>query len=74
MVGPGCWAVYLSPLCKHCESDRLEQKGTPEEEMVGRHDRLHGREFEQAPGVGDGQGGLRAVVHGVTKSQTRLSD
>ena len=26
--------------------------------MVGRHHRLHGREFEQAPGVGDGQGGL----------------
>ena len=73
MVGPGCWAVYLSPLCKHCESDRLEQKGTPEEEMVGRHDRLHGREFEQAPGVGDGQGGLRAVVHGIAKSLTELN-
>ena len=26
-----------------------------EDEMVGRH---HGLEFEQAPGVGDGQGGL----------------
>ena len=30
--------------------------------------------FEQAPGVGDGQGSLRAAVHGVTKSWTRLSD
>jgi len=29
--------------------------------------------FEKAPGVGDGQGNL-AAVHGVTKSQTRLSD
>ena len=29
--------------------------------------------FEQAPGVGDGQG-RRAEVHGVTKSQTLLSD
>ena len=29
-----------------------------EGEMVGWHHRLHGREFEQAPGVGDGQGSL----------------
>ena len=29
-----------------------------EEEMVGWHHRLNGPEFEQAPGVGDGQGGL----------------
>ena len=26
--------------------------------MVGWHHRLSGHEFEQAPGVGDGQGGL----------------
>ena len=26
--------------------------------MVGRHHRLDGPEFEQAPGVGDGKGGL----------------
>ena len=26
--------------------------------MVGWHHRLDGREFEQAPGVGEGQGGL----------------
>ena len=26
--------------------------------MVGCHHRLNGREFEQAPGVGDGQGSL----------------
>ena len=29
-----------------------------EDEMVGRHRRLYGYEFEQAPGDGDGQGGL----------------
>ena len=29
-----------------------------EEKMVGWHHRLGGHEFEQAPGVGDGQGGL----------------
>ena len=26
--------------------------------MVGWHHRLNGHEFEQAPGIGDGQGGL----------------
>ena len=26
--------------------------------MVGRHHQLDGPDFEQAPGVGDGQGGL----------------
>ena len=29
-----------------------------EEEMIGCHDQLNGYEFEQAPGVGDGQGSL----------------
>ena len=29
-----------------------------EDEMVGWHHRLGGHEFEQAPGVGDGQGSL----------------
>ena len=29
-----------------------------EDEMVGWHHRLYGHEIEQAPGDGDGQGGL----------------
>ena len=29
-----------------------------EDEMVGWHHQVDGHEFEQAPGVGDGQGGL----------------
>ena len=29
-----------------------------EDEKVGWHHQLNGQEFEQAPGVGDGQGGL----------------
>ena len=45
-----------------------------EDEMVGWHRPLDGHEFEQAPGVGDGLGTLRAVVREVTKSRTRLSD
>ena len=35
-----------------------EEKGTTENEMVGWHHWLDGHVFEQAPGVGDGQGGL----------------
>ena len=34
------------------------RRGTTEDEMVGWHHRLDGHEFEQALGVGDGQGGL----------------
>ena len=37
---------------------RWEETGATEDEMVGWHHRLNGHEFEQAPGVGDGQGGL----------------
>ena len=36
---------------------RQEEKGTAVDEMVGWHHRL-GHEFEQAPGVGNGQGSL----------------
>ena len=39
-----------------------------EDEMVEWHHQLNEREFEQAPGVGDGQGSLRSAVHGVTES------
>ena len=35
-----------------------EEKGTREDEMIGWHHRLYGHEFEQALGVGDGQGRL----------------
>ena len=37
---------------------RWEEKGTTEDEMVGWYYWLDGHEFEQAPGDGDGQGGL----------------
>ena len=37
---------------------RQEEKGMTEDEMVGWHHWLNGHEFEQAPGVGDGQGSL----------------
>ena len=41
-----------------------------EDEMVGWHHQLNGHEFEQALGVGDGQGGLACWV---AKSQRQLS-
>ena len=37
---------------------RQEEKGITENEMIGWHHRLDGHEFEQAPGVGDGQRSL----------------
>ena len=51
-----------------------EEKRMTGDEMTGWHHQLDGRESEWTPGVGDGQGGLGAVIHGVAKSQTRLSD
>ena len=37
---------------------KQEKKETPEDEMIRWHHLLDGREFEQVPGVGDGQGSL----------------
>ena len=40
------------------KDQRQEEKGTTEDEMIGWHRWLNGHEFEQALGVGDGQGSL----------------
>ena len=66
------WLIWKDP--DGGEDGEQEEKRVTEDEMVEWHHWLHGHEFEQAPGVGDGQGGLGAAVHGVTKSQTRLRD
>ena len=57
--------AFALPLYLICECTSLfleglgqEEKGTTEDEMVGGHHQLDGHEFEQALGVGDGQGGL----------------
>ena len=45
-----------------------------EDEMVGWHHRLNGHEFQQTPGDVKDREPWCAAVHGVPKSQTRLSD
>ena len=42
-----------------------EEKGAAEDEMVGWHHSLNGRDFDQTPGDSEGQGS-----HGVTESDT----
>ena len=125
MLWPPDGKNWLTGKDPDAEKDwRQKEKGTREDKMVGWHHWLDGHEFEQAPGVGDGQGSLACcspwclkdldmtewlnwaetgllllllsyrrqwhptavllpgkshgwrslVVHGVAKSQTRLSD
>ena len=45
-----------------------------EDEMVGWHHRLNGHECEQTSGDSEDREAWRAAVHGVAKSQTRLSN
>ena len=49
---------------------RQKEKGTTEDEMVGRHHRLYGHECDQVPGDVKDKEAWRAAVHGVSKSQT----
>ena len=46
---------------------RKEEKGTTEDEMVGWHHWLNGYEFQQALGLGDGQGSLACCSPGCHK-------
>ena len=53
------WLIWKDP---DAEKDWCwEGKGLTEDEMVGWHDWLDGHAFEQAPGVGDGQGRVYGV-------------
>ena len=49
------WLIGKDP---DAGEDWRREKRTTEDEMVGWHHQLDGYEFEQAPGVGDGQGSL----------------
>ena len=73
---PVLWPPYEKNwfICKDPDAgkDWMWEKGMTGDEMLGWHHQLDGQEFEKAPGIGDGQGGL--AVHGVAKSRTRLSN
>ena len=45
---------YFGHLMQRTDSLEKTLMGMTEDEMVGWHHRLHGHEFEQAPGIGDG--------------------
>ena len=60
---PWCW-----------ERLRAGGEGPRKGEMVGWHPWLNGCEFEQTPGVSEGQGSWCAAVHGIAKSQIQLSN
>ena len=50
------WLIWKDPDAG--KDWRQEEKGTTEDEMVQWHHWLNGHEFEEAPGVGNGQGSL----------------
>ena len=47
---------------------RQEEKGMAEDEVVGWHHQLYGHEFDQAPGIGNGQEAWHAAVHGLQRA------
>ena len=60
---PILWPADLKNWLTGKDSDagkdwRQEEKVTTEDEVVGWHHRLYEHEFEQSPGVGEGQGSL----------------
>ena len=50
------WLIWKDPDAG--KDWRQEEKGMTEDEMIGWYDQLNGHEFEQALGVGEGQGSL----------------
>ena len=55
------------------KTEGRRRRGWQRMRRLGWHPRLDGHEFEQALGVGDGQGSPCYIVHRVAKSQIRLS-
>ena len=66
------WLIWKDP--DDGKDWRWDEKGTTEDKMVGWHHWLSEHEFEQIPGVGDGQGGLVCCSPWGCKVRARLSD
>ena len=81
-----CWSWNYNTLVTWCKESthwkrpwcwerlRAGGEGATEDEMVYWHYRLNGHEFKQTQGDCEDRGAWNATVHGVTKSQTQLSD
>ena len=63
------WLIWKDP---DAGKDWGQEKGTTENEVVGWHHRLDGCEFEEAPGVAEGQGSLVCCSPWVAMSWIRL--
>jgi len=66
---PIVWPLYIKHWLIGKDPDvgkdwKQEDRGRIEDELIGWHHRLSGHEFDQAPGVGNGQGGWRASPWG----------
>jgi len=65
------WLIVKDPDAgKDCEE---EEKGTTEDEMVGWHHQLDRHEFEQSPGVSDGQGSLACCSPGGQQKDSAIT-
>ena len=66
------WLIWKDPDAG--KDWRCEEEGMTEDEMVGWHHWLDGHDFEQALGIGDGQGGLACCSPWGCKSETQQSN
>ena len=66
------WLIWKDP--DAVEDWEQEEKGVTEDEMVGWHHWLDRHEFEQALGVGDGQGALLCYSQWGHKELDMMSD
>ena len=62
--GRKSWLIWKDPDAG--KEWRWKEKGVTEDEMVGWHHQLSGREFEHVSRDSEGQGGLAYAVHGVS--------
>ena len=65
------WLIRKDP---DAGKDWRQEKGMTEDEVVGWHHRLYGREFEGTPDLVMDREAWHAAIYGVAKSQTRLSN